>query len=233
MPFSDDLDLSHWLRHGEDVRWTGRPAHARVPWLPVIGMGVGSVIAAGVFVWAQHGEAPAFFYGFVVLIVAINVANAIGILRRAYRAEERNRYILTNQRAAIFESPGQLVAETRADTTEFQAKRSPLTRAGDIDWGESGYEGPAAGRLSTLLRMNSLRYEPGVGRVVFADLANFDAAYHAAMAVRADLGRRRHNLWTPRCEVSRRLPWERSIARLQGSSTPRRSASGASLSPVS
>ena len=36
--------------------------------------------------------------------------------------------------------------------------------------------------------MNSLRYAPGEGRVVFTELTNFDAAYNMAVAVRADLG---------------------------------------------
>jgi hypothetical protein len=36
--------------------------------------------------------------------------------------------------------------------------------------------------------MNTLRYSPGEGKVVFAQLANFDAGYHMASAVRADLG---------------------------------------------
>lgn len=189
MPGPDDLDLSRWLRQGEEVRWRGRPARARVPWVPVVALGVGSLIAAGALAWTQPaGRGTLIFFGFLALIVAFNVGNAIGAVRRAYRVAERNRYVLTNHRAAVFEPASHLMAETRADTSEFQAKRSPLTRAGDINWGESEYEGPDLGRIATFLRMNSLRYSPPEGRVIFAELTNFDAAYNMAVAVRKDLG---------------------------------------------
>lgn len=185
----DDLDLSHWLRPGEQVRWHGRPSRARIPWFYVIAMGAGSLIAAGVLAWTQPaGRGTSIFLVFLALIVVINVTNAVRMVRRAYRAAARNRYVLTTQRSAIFESPSRLIAEARADTAEFQAKRSPLTRAGSIDWGESRYEEPATGPIATFLRSNSLTFSPGDGKVVFGELANFDAAYHAATAVRADLG---------------------------------------------
>jgi hypothetical protein len=76
----------------------------------VIALGGGSLIAAGALAWNQPaGSGTAVFFGFLTLIVIFNVANAIAVVRRAYRAADRNRYVLTNRRAAVFETPGHLV----------------------------------------------------------------------------------------------------------------------------
>ena len=135
----DDLDLSHWLQPDEHVRWSGRPARARIPWLPVLGMGAGSLVAAGLLAWTQRhtaGPGTTIWFGFLALIVVFNVANALSIVRRARTTAVTNRYVLTTRRAAIFEAPGHLVAEIRADTAEFRAKRGATARTGEIDWGE-------------------------------------------------------------------------------------------------
>jgi hypothetical protein len=189
MPGHDDLDLSRWLRSGEEVRWQGHPARAQVPWLPVVALVAGSLVAAGALAWTQPaGPGTTFFLSFLALIVLFNVGNAVTVVRRAYRSAELSRYVLTNYRAAVFEPTSRLVAETRADTSEFQATRSPLTRAGKINWGESDIEGPDLGPFARFLQMSSLRFAPREGGVLFAELANFDAAYNMAVAVRRDLG---------------------------------------------
>jgi hypothetical protein len=189
----DDLELSHWLRPDEQVRWTGRPARARIPWLPVIGMGAGSVIAGGVLAWTQRhtsGSGTTIWLFFLALIVVFNVANAISMVRRARTAAVMNRFVLTSHRAAVFEPPGHLVAEVRANTAEFRARRGALPRTGEIDWGESSYEEPPTGWRSVSMRLNPWAYSAGEGRVVFAELSNFEAAYAVAAAVRRDLGAR-------------------------------------------
>ena len=187
---TDDLDLSHWVRMDEQVRWQGRPARACTPWLYVIGLGAGSVIAAGVLAWTQHDHGPAttIWFGFLALIVVINIANAASMLRRARTAADRNRYVLTTQRAAVFEAPAHLIAEIRADTAEFRAKRGKIAGTGEIDWGESNYQEPSAGWRAALRGINTMRYSPGEGKVVFAELSNFEAVYAVTAAVRRDLG---------------------------------------------
>lgn len=59
--------------------------------------------------------------------------------------------------------------------------------SGEIDWGESAYDEPLVGWRSALMRMNTLRYAPGEGKVVFTELSNFEATYAIAAAVRRDL----------------------------------------------
>ena len=185
----DEPNLAHWLRPGEQVRWTGRPARARIPWVPVITMGAGSVIAGAVLAWTQRhgGTGTTIWFGFLALIVVFNVANALSTVRRARTAAVRNRYVLTTQRAAVFETPSHLVAEVRADSGELRAKRGAAVGSGEIDWGESAYDEPPVGWRSALMRMNTLRYAPGEGKVVFTELSNFEATYAIAAAVRRDL----------------------------------------------
>lgn len=184
----DDLDLSGWLWPDEQVRWHGRPARASVPWLQVVGLVAGSLIAGGILTETEYGSrGSGVFLVFLVVIVVLNVANAIGMVRRARTAAVRNRYVLTDRRASVFRAPGQLVAEVRADGPEFRAKRAGMAGWGEIDWGESHYEEPT-GRRAIIMRMNPLQYSANEGRVVFAELADFDAAYNAAVAVRQALG---------------------------------------------
>ena len=185
--------MTIWTSHtgfNRERRCVGAVAQpGRSLWLPAVALGGGSLIAAGALAWNQPvGSGTAVFFGFLMLIVIFNVANAIAAVRHAYRAAERNRYVLTNRRAAVFETPGHLLTQTRVGTLEFQATRSPLTRGGDIIWGESEYEGSDVGPIAAFLRTSSLRHAPVEGKVVFAELGNFDAAYNMAVAVRADSG---------------------------------------------
>jgi hypothetical protein len=187
----EELDLSYWLRPDEQVRWQGRPARAHVLWLQVIGIGAGSLIACGVLAWTQHDHGPAttIWFGFLALIVVFNVANAVTMVRRARTAAVQNRYVLTTERAAIFEAPGRLMAEARADTAEYRAKRGTAKGTGELDWGESSYDPTPSGWGSTFIkRMNPVGFSSSEGRVVFSELSNFEAAYAVAAAVRRDLG---------------------------------------------
>ncbi len=192
MQSPDDLELSHWLRPDEQVRWLGRPARAHIPWLPVVVLGVGLPIGGGILASTQRGggRGTATFLEFLVLIVIFNVANAVFMVLRARTAAVRNRYVLTTHRAAIFGEPGHLVAEVRVDTAEFRAERGVAAGTGEIDWGEASYEQPEAGWRRVFLRMSPPGYSSDEGKVVFAELSNFEAAYAVAAAVRRNLGAR-------------------------------------------
>jgi len=177
--WSGDLDLSQWLRPGETVRWMGRSHRASLSTttrlMPLYVSGPALLIAIVVPQLRVFGVFVAAAYG---------IAATIGV-SNAKRALDLNRYVLTDRRAAVFQVPSRLIAQTSVSTQELQVKRSPRGHSGTVDWGPA-LEETQSGTVGHVLGSLGLKPDP-IG-VTFEDVFNLDVLLREIAAVRAALG---------------------------------------------